>query len=316
MAKDTLTVWGLPLYEWRTRAALSQARQLLSMGCKPDDIEQWLFAGLEASAHRREVLHIVDRLREHSPRGIRALFSATVEGRARGRDGAARAAQHAVSAADAFARRLSTMLCGFDEEDDMDVRNYPIFEVGTWNGKTFSEDDLADIVANYETLKDVQRVPLKLGHNEEQPVTDGQPALGWLANLRKIGKQLVADFVDVPQIIKEAIAKRLYRAVSVELLLGVKHGGKEYRHVLDAVALLGCDQPAVSTLPDLQAYLASRSVFAADVPRLTFELEPPARRTQMSREEVEAVIFTKLRELVPHVYGELTAEQLFGATTQ
>lgn len=141
----------------------------------------------------------------------------------------------------------------------MDIKDYPIFEVGTWNGMEFTEEDIEDIARNFKELEKVQHVPLKLGHNDAQKVTDGQPALGWVRNLRKVGKQLVADFVDVPKIIKDAIAKRLYRAVSIELLLGAKHGEKVYNHILDAVALLGADQPAVATLPDLQAYLASRT---------------------------------------------------------
>lgn len=154
------------------------------------------------------------------------------------------------------------------------IRNYPIFETGRWNNMSFTDEDLDDIVRNYNELRSLgaQQVPLKLGHNEDQPVTDGKPALGWVENLRRVGTQIIADFVDVPRVLLEAIKQKLYRAVSVEFLLGVKYRGKKYKHVLDAVAILGADQPAVHTLPDLRAYLASRDLAFDEVGRrLAFE---------------------------------------------
>lgn len=136
---------------------------------------------------------------------------------------------------------------GFDVE---------IFATGKWNGKEFADKDLHDIVTNFYLLKNVQKVPLKLGHNDDQPLTDGMPALGWVSDVWVEGNKLMAKFDDVPEIIRDAIKKKKYRTVSVELLLGAKHKGKEYKNVLDAVALLGADQPAVNTLKDLNTYLS------------------------------------------------------------
>ena len=175
-----------------------------------------------------------------------------------------------------------------------DVRGYPIFEVGTWNGMTFTDEDLEDIANNFAELAEVQKVPLKLGHNDEQQVTDGKPALGWVTRVRKIGKQLIADFESVPSIIKDAIARKLYRAVSIELLLNVKRKDKTFKHVLDAVAILGADAPAVYTLPDLDAYLASRSVAFDDRGRrVVFETMKAGNRKQgavMEKEEVDKLV--------------------------
>ena len=140
----------------------------------------------------------------------------------------------------------------------MDLIGKEIFATGKWNGMDFTEEDLDDIVKNFEYLGDIQKVPLKLGHNDEQPVTDGQPALGWVNRVYRKGQKLLADFTDMPKIIYEAIKNKLYRTVSVELLLGVQHKGNEYRNVLDAVALLGADQPAVNTLEGLGELLSSR----------------------------------------------------------
>lgn len=181
-----------------------------------------------------------------------------------------------------------------------DLRNVPIFRVGKWNGMEFSEDDLDDMVENFNALSDAQKVPLKLGHDvptKEQltGAPDGQPALGWVQNLRRIGQDLVADFVNVPKVMKEAIGKKLYRTLSIELLMGVKRGEKVLRHVLDAVALLGADQPAVHSLGDLDRYLAGRSVAFDDAGhRLVFETIAGERKSirgdDMDEKQVQAMI--------------------------
>lgn len=144
-----------------------------------------------------------------------------------------------------------------------------IFAVGTWNGMTFTMDDLLDIVNNFNTLKDVHDVPLKFGHNSSQPITDGQPALGWIDRVWVEGEKLLAIFTDVPDLIKKSFDKKLYKNVSIELLRNVKYKGQKFKQVLDAVALLGADRPAVSNLADL-ASLMSRNVIAGKYESVAF----------------------------------------------
>ena len=140
-----------------------------------------------------------------------------------------------------------------------DLKGQEIFAAGVWNGLTFNERDLDTIVETFQTLDELHHVPLKLGHNEEQPVTDGQPALGWVSRVYRRGKKLLADFVDVPSVVVQAISKRLYRKVSIELLFNVTHQDRRFPLVLDAVALLGADHPAVNTLDDLKALTMVRA---------------------------------------------------------
>ena len=173
-------------------------------------------------------------------------------------------------------------------DDGFDVE---VFAVGKWNGKDFSADDLHDIVTNFYTLQEVQKVPLKLGHNDGQPLTDGMPALGWVRDIWVEGSKLLARFTDVPAVIQEAVRKKLYRTVSVELLLGAEHKGKKYRNVLDAVAILGADQPAVNVLKDLSAYLSrtsswqcsQRAVFSA----VTGDIAKQSTKEQTMDEELK-----------------------------
>lgn len=151
----------------------------------------------------------------------------------------------------------------------MDLIGREIFAVGTWNGMEFVEEDLDDIVENFERLQAEHKVPLKFGHDADHK--DGQPAIGWVSRVFREGKKLYADFTGMPRIVFEAIKNKLYRTVSVELLFNVTKDSKErFNHVLDAVALLGADQPAVSGLADLDALLATRTSFAGGH-RVTFE---------------------------------------------
>ena len=114
------------------------------------------------------------------------------------------------------------------------------------------------------------RVPLKFGHNPDQPFTDGQPALGWVARLWREGAVLFGDLTSMPRTVYEAIKDGLYKFVSVELLRDVAYDGKEFPWVLSAVALLGADIPAVRGLKDLQALAMSRRVALRSGARVTF----------------------------------------------
>ncbi len=141
-----------------------------------------------------------------------------------------------------------------------ELKDREIFAVGTWNGIDFSLDDLKDIVENFVSLRDTHKVPLKFGHDEDHK--DGQPAIGWIERVFIKGNKLFADFADLPTVVFEAIKNKLYRTVSIELLFNVSKDGTRFNHVLDAVALLGADKPAVSGLADLDALLATRTAFS------------------------------------------------------
>ena len=140
-----------------------------------------------------------------------------------------------------------------------------IFAVGRWNGMSFTKDDLQDIVDNFYKLKhDGFRVPLKLGHNDKQPVFDGQPAMGWVKELKltkgKYAEQvLLATFSEIPEVVHKVVEAKRYMNVSIELDFDVTYKGKRFKNVLTGTALLGADLPAVHTLAELQHYLERES---------------------------------------------------------
>jgi hypothetical protein len=142
--------------------------------------------------------------------------------------------------------------------------DFEAFAPGEWNGLKFDRTDIEEIAKNFSALLPYHKVPLKFGHNDDQPFTDGQPALGWVikAWVSDTGK-LMLRAEKVPDVVKRAIGSGLYRKVSVELDIGVEHKGKYYRYVLSGVALLGADLPAVNSLADLDHYIDKPTLVAS-----------------------------------------------------
>lgn len=96
-----------------------------------------------------------------------------------------------------------------------------------------------------------------MGHEgpdaRDDPTT--QFALGWVTKLYREGRKLLADF-SVPDKVAAWIRDGMLKFVSVELLKDVKADTREIPWVLDAVALLGADQPAVGILKSLSLTMA------------------------------------------------------------
>lgn len=141
-----------------------------------------------------------------------------------------------------------------------------IFATGHWGGLDWTEADLDQMVANYARLQDAIKPPVKLGHDDKQILaqTDGQPALGWVAGLRRMGSKLIADIADMPTFLREALRKGAYRRVSSEIYPAFEATTAEKNlhsgvigNVLSAVAVLGADAPEVKTLQDLPRVLAT-----------------------------------------------------------
>lgn len=146
-----------------------------------------------------------------------------------------------------------------------------VFASGKWNGDTYTDDDLDTMVKAFSDLQGEIKPPVKLGHNDSQMkeiLKDGQPALGWVSRLRKAGSKLIATVTQVPDLVYQAIKAGRYKRVSSEIYWNYKKGGSTYNKVLAGVALLGADIPAVSTLADLEAYLA-QSIREASFDRVT-----------------------------------------------
>jgi len=135
------------------------------------------------------------------------------------------------------------------------IENVPIFQAGTWKGQTYTIEDLDEIVRNTNALikSGLHEPPVKIGHSENQRKLleeIGLPAFGYVEKIYRIGDQIFADLIDVPDKVVEWITLRHYDKVSSEIYLDYEHPrtGEKIGKVLRAVAFLGADIPAVKGL--------------------------------------------------------------------
>lgn len=137
-------------------------------------------------------------------------------------------------------------------EQTFNLHGVEIFAVGTWNGDIYTEKDLDSMVEAFDQVG--FKPPLKLGHNMEQEKQwkDGQPAFGWVGKIYRRGKKLLADFVQLPRKIYEALKRGNYKQISSEIYWNLERNGRVFPRVLRAVALLGADIPAVSGLEAIE----------------------------------------------------------------
>ena len=121
----------------------------------------------------------------------------------------------------------------------MDNKWIEIARTGTFTDssgreQTFTAGDLDAIARSYDPQK--RDAPLCFGH----PQSDRAPAFGWVDRLKSEGGRLYASFSQVPDEVRELVARGHYRHVSMSLMPD--------RVSLRHVALLGAAQPAIDGL--------------------------------------------------------------------
>jgi hypothetical protein len=141
-------------------------------------------------------------------------------------------------------------------------KDVQLVKAGTWGGmtgrSTITPEDLADAVAAYAD-PEIDRGVIKIGHDGDLNLATGQPALGWIENLKLSDDRqtLIGDLTNIPSKLA-AIIPRAFRRRSVEMTLGARTpSGKTYRAALTGLALLGAKAPAVKGLDDILALYAS-----------------------------------------------------------
>lgn len=135
------------------------------------------------------------------------------------------------------------------------VPGVELMRVGKWNLSTgeweCTEREIAAAIDAHE--KGLLRKPvIRLGHND--PRFSGDPAVGWLDNLRasEDGQALIGDMVGVPEWLAE-ILPSAYPSRSIEGLYDyTAPDGSEHEFVLTGLALLGATRPGVESLQSLQ----------------------------------------------------------------
>lgn len=126
---------------------------------------------------------------------------------------------------------------------------------GTWHlstgKKVFTPQNLRD-AADFFAASGQTRIPVGAGHID--PRFDGEPAWGWVANIRYAedskGPVLLGDLVDMEDWLAAA-APRRWPNRSVEGFADLDWNGRTYSLALTRLALLGSTPPAMPTLRSL-----------------------------------------------------------------
>jgi len=143
-------------------------------------------------------------------------------------------------------------------------KDVPLIKVGTFDASTgkvsVTRKMLDQMVEAYEALQRKFHAPLKLGHTETGEAMAGQPAAGWIENIRRVGNQLVADLEHVPAKVAELMESGAFRSRSIEISPNFAIDGKIYAHVVTGLALLGAELPAVSTIDDIHDFYGDESL--------------------------------------------------------
>lgn len=146
--------------------------------------------------------------------------------------------------------------------------------VGTWDASTgtttFTVEDFTDAVAALE-CPGVRNPVIKLGHAEEDSTSgvrwDGEPALGWVANMRFDGAKLIGDFTGMPAWLADAdenglsVMAAAYPDRSIEIYRPfVCQIGHLHPSVVTAISLLGVMPPGVGVIKSMQDVYAAFTV--------------------------------------------------------
>lgn len=206
--------------------------------------------------------------------------------------------------------------------------------VGTWNGSTgettFTQEDLMNAVAAME-CPGVRNPVIKLGHDEEDSTSglrwDGEPALGWIANMHMDGAKLVGDYMGMPSWLTRvddngmAVLASAYPDRSIEIYRPfVCQIGHAHASVICAVALLGVSRPGVGVIKSMQdVYAAFTEPLDSDVDRLsvsyagrsvgaTVRMAAEEPREPTEREQAAGVDFAAERERTAAALDDLLGD--------
>lgn len=143
-----------------------------------------------------------------------------------------------------------------EELKSVNLAGAMIMKPGTWEASTgtvkTTEKDIDEMITNFNN--GVIEPYLNLDHDDSltKKVADSLKvlALGYVDKLYKKGKDLYADFKQVPEKIAQLIKDGQLKQKSVEYFKKVSVGGKVYNNVLKAVSFFGASLPAVNGLGD------------------------------------------------------------------
>lgn len=153
-----------------------------------------------------------------------------------------------------------------------ELRGIELARPGKWNlasGPMEITDRHITDAARYAQRKGARPGYVKIGHSDKRfEVGDGEPALGWVENVRRevddLGPKLVGDINDMPEWLAATAPKAWpYRSMEGWADYTDPDTGEKFALVLDGVALLGVTPPGMTSLQSLRDLPKAVGVAAA-----------------------------------------------------
>jgi Mu-like prophage I protein len=173
-----------------------------------------------------------------------------------------------------------------------DLLGVELARPGMWNLASGPLDVTAEMLtdaARYAQRSEARPSPVKLGHTDPRFTGDGEPALGWLANLRTAdvnGPVLLGDITGMPDWLAAAVPTA-WPDRSVEGWTDLEVDGETFSFVIDGLALLGVTPPGMSTIRSLRDLPQALGV-AASARIVARAPQTPAPQAEAPTIEMEA----------------------------
>lgn len=198
----------------------------------------------------------------------------------------------------------------YDEPELFEHGWVQVFKAGTHvdgsgSKDSYSEADLDAIVEAFgATYPALHEPPLRLGQHEATESSTGErlpgQSAGWVGGLKREGEYLLAKLVDLPAEVYRAIQGRRYKKVSAGIAWNREINGIRYPKMLDHLALLGANIPAVKGLQSLQTTFLSEAASPAGVECRTYSWTP---QTADNSEEDDMELEKQVKDLADSVQG-------------
>lgn len=200
------------------------------------------------------------------------------------------------------------------EFKDVLAKDFEIFKTGVWNGETFTEQDLDNMVKSYS---EDDAPHIILGHSSDYKGQTLIPSFGRVKGmLKRIGNKLYACGTEFNELMAQWINEGFITQRSIELT-------KDNKRVL-AIGMLGAMPPAVKGMPLMQSVLKESSLqFSelADVKSFEFAESDAIELTSLDEAEKLAIkdtidnvaecVATFLKNVEDELNGDGDTDKLF-----
>lgn len=174
------------------------------------------------------------------------------------------------------------------------AKEFVIFKAGTWNGETFTVNDLDKMVANFDSNEPPHII---IGHSSDYKGHTRIPSFGRiLGGLKRVGNDLVAYGVEFSEKLAEWIKEGYYNQRSVEMSITNDR--------ILALGMLGATPPGVKGMPAMDEALDEVLAYS-DTPKKRKSVEFSEGEIEItSLEEAERLALKDTFECVAQCVAE------------